>query len=158
MSLASVYHKPAETFIGAGRVGTELLKKADAEDNRRMTQKALQTVAAGQRIENLLDFDSAEISSTGAGAGASDGPAGLGGLAAMEIPPAAKNLISGTSSNPLDDLVSIFGSARPAPPAPSPGVAQGAGLADLGSAFASPVQKQPIAAPAAQQDDLLGLC
>ena len=56
-SLASVYHKPAETFIGAGRVGTELLKKADAEDNRRMTQKALQTVAAGQRIENLLDFD-----------------------------------------------------------------------------------------------------
>ena len=65
-----------------------------------MTRKALQTVAAGQQAENLLDFD--------------DTPAEEGrasGLAATTFTstPAAANLLAGTSANPLDDLVSIFG-------------------------------------------------
>lgn len=83
----------------------------------------------------------------------------------MEITPAAKNLIAGTSSNPLDDLVSIFGNT-PAAAAPSPAQAaspavmspqsslQG-GLGDLGG-FGSPVQKQPQQSQS-QQEDLLGL-
>ncbi|TFY79476.1 hypothetical protein EWM64_g4535 [Hericium alpestre] len=58
-SLASVYHKPAETFIGMGRVGADSMQRkgSDSADDRLATQKALQTVAAGQQAENLLDFD-----------------------------------------------------------------------------------------------------
>ncbi|KIY48616.1 Adaptor protein complex beta subunit [Fistulina hepatica ATCC 64428] len=102
-TLASVYHKPEETFIGKGRVAADSVQRkgADVSDDRFSTQKALQTVAAGQQSENLLDFD--------------DEPAGGGqpsGLAATQVlaqTPAAANLLAGTSSNPLDDLVSIFG-------------------------------------------------
>lgn len=76
---------------------TELFCRQEDEG---MTRKALQTVAAGQQAENLLDFD--------------DTPAEEGrasGLAATTFTstPAAANLLAGTSANPLDDLVSIFG-------------------------------------------------
>lgn len=76
-SLASVYHKPSETFIGKGRIGADAVRKAGeyvfagfldilviyhfshsslAEDQF-STQKALQTVVAGQQAENLLYVD-----------------------------------------------------------------------------------------------------
>ena len=64
------------------------------------TQKALQTVAAGQQAENLLDFDD-EPATEGQ-------PSGLAATRVLSTTPAAANLLSGTSSNPLDDLVSIF--------------------------------------------------
>ncbi|KAL1692642.1 adaptin N terminal region-domain-containing protein [Schizophyllum commune] len=106
-SLASVYHKPAETFIGRGRIGAESLHRKGTESiSDRETvfsaQKALQTVAAGQQAENLLDFDDAPMA---------DGqPSGLAATDALSQTPAAANLLAGTSANPLDDLVSIFGS------------------------------------------------
>jgi hypothetical protein len=76
-SLASVYHKPEETFVGRGRVGAEAVqRKAESViynfsgsmsefliaqflscrlgDDRFSTQRAIQTVAAGQQAENLL--------------------------------------------------------------------------------------------------------
>jgi hypothetical protein len=59
---------------------------------------ALQTVAAGQVAENLLDFDDKP---------AQEGPTGLAATQVLQQP-AAKNNMSGTSTNPLDDLVSIF--------------------------------------------------
>jgi AP-1 complex subunit beta-1 len=121
-SLASVYHKPEETFVGKGRVGAESVQRGAS--GLTDAQKALQTVAVGQQAENLLDFDD-DI--PGDSQSSSGGLAG--GLAAMEITPAAKNIIAGTSSNPLDDLVSIFGNSTP--------VMQG-----TGSNVASPVQQQ----------------
>jgi hypothetical protein len=158
-------------------------------DDRFSTQRAIQTVAAGQQAENLLcvslllyisniihthcsDFD--------------DAPAGDGqpsGLAATEVlsQPAAANLLAGTSNNPLDDLVSIFGSGGgsgglslgpPAGFAFGNGVGLGFGSGALSPApptatsLASPMvgrvsdfgavpqQKQQ---PQQAQDDLLGL-
>jgi len=73
-SLASVYHKPAETFIGKGRIGADAVRKGGeyvalcciecenlidvfplhSLDDQFSTQKALQTVVAGQQAENLL--------------------------------------------------------------------------------------------------------
>ena len=56
-SLASVYHKPAETFIGKGRLGADAMQKRaveEADESQSSTQKALQTVVAGQQSENLL--------------------------------------------------------------------------------------------------------
>ncbi|KAG2746034.1 Adaptor protein complex beta subunit [Suillus brevipes Sb2] len=98
-SLASVYHKPAQTFVGHGRVGADSVQRKGLEISD--AQKALQTVVAGQQAENLLDFgdDSTQ-----------DGqPSGLAATQILPSTPAAANFLSGTSANPLDDLVSIFG-------------------------------------------------
>ncbi|KAG9217721.1 hypothetical protein CCMSSC00406_0003590 [Pleurotus cornucopiae] len=168
-SLASVYHKPEETFIGGGRVGADSVQRKENElsDDKFSTQKALQTVAAGQQAENLLDFD--------------DAPAYEGqssGLAATEVltsTPAAANLLAGTSTNPLDDLVSIFGGSGGGM-APMPPVNAFAGLS-LGATNslmtptnqvmspvvrgvpspAIPAQPQTPAQPQKPEEDLLGL-
>jgi hypothetical protein len=128
-------------------------------DDRFSTQKALQTVVAGQQAENLLDFD--------------DGPSNNGrpsGLAATEVlstTPAAAGLLSGTSANPLDDLVSIFGGAGGL----EAGKPHSLGVSYGGSGFGpalSPLPPQTpsslgpsFAVPPAQsqkpQEDLLGL-
>ncbi|KAH6912000.1 clathrin binding protein [Coprinopsis sp. MPI-PUGE-AT-0042] len=165
-SLASVYHKPSETFIGKGRIGaTEMQRKADGLEDNLSTQRALQTVAAGQQAENLLDFGDDPATETG----------GLSGLAATQVlaQPAAANLLAGTSSNPLDDLVSIFGNTSmggpPATPAPgglfggvpmTPATASnpngmfgGSALPPATPATATPPSNQP----SQPQDDLLGL-
>jgi len=102
-SLASAYHKPAMTFIGHGRVAADSVRKGEelAEDDQFSSQKALQTVVAGRQAENLLDFDD---NTTLEGQ-----PSGLAATQVFAQTPAAANLLAGTSSNPLDDLVSIFG-------------------------------------------------
>lgn len=132
-SLASVYHKPAGTFIGLGRIGADSVPKKEeyvsieiktphphphstlrslfsAPDDQFSAQKALQTVAAGQQAENLLDFDDVP----------SDQPSGLAATQISTTIPAAANLIAGTSSNPLDDLVSIFGNMGTTQPTTAP--------------------------------------
>ena len=105
---------------------------------------ALQTVAAGQAAENLLDFDDEP---------AQEGPTGLAATQVLQQP-AAKNFLSGTSTNPLDDLVSIFGNTSLSPTAP-PSAAPTTDLFDgLGGV------SSPTAAPSTtsnQQEDLLGL-
>ncbi|EIN05740.1 Adaptor protein complex beta subunit [Punctularia strigosozonata HHB-11173 SS5] len=175
-TLASVYHKPAETFIGRGRIGADALQRRGLDtDDQAFAKKALQTVAAGQVAENLLDFEDVPTSDSQPS-----------GLAATTIIPAASttaaaNLLSGTSSNPLDDLVSIFGNVG-AGAGPTPQASQGGGLGGLdfggiGSGVSSPVAGAPLAGqsfpgfggvgspvqaqhpqqPQAAQDDLLGL-
>ncbi|KAJ7039932.1 adaptin N terminal region-domain-containing protein [Mycena alexandri] len=162
-SLASVYHKPEETFIGRGRVGADSVRKGDEEFS---AQKALQTVVQGQQAENLLDFGD-DLETSGA-------PSGLAALSSLSSilsssspssnQPAAGNAsASGLSENPLDDLVSIFGGANIG--------MGGAGPAFGGSAFGggfgappvvpkAPVSSSALAPPPAQaggQEDLLGL-
>ncbi|ETW79796.1 hypothetical protein HETIRDRAFT_435122 [Heterobasidion irregulare TC 32-1] len=176
-NLASVYHKPAETFIGQGRVGADSMQRkgTDPADERLATQKALQTVALGQQAENLLDFDDEPA--------AHGPPTGLAATQVFQQTPAAASLLAGTSSNPLDDLVSIFGSAgiggAPPPPPPQASQAQGQangahmnafgglgmmGLAELGSPppispTAAPSQNSVVSPVSTQnpQEDLLGL-
>ncbi|KAF7373314.1 AP complex subunit beta [Mycena sanguinolenta] len=161
-NLSSVYHKPAETFVGLGRVGVDsvLQKGAAFDEDQFSARKALQTVAAGQQAENLLDFGDDPVT---------DGqPSGLAATDVLARTPAAANLMSGMSSNPLDDLVSIFGSASMAAPttAPAPAVdplgmnAFGGGAAFGGAASLSPTAVSPPLTKAPQQqpqEDLLGL-
>ncbi|KAH8976732.1 Adaptor protein complex beta subunit [Lactarius akahatsu] len=151
-SLASVYQKPAATFIGQGRVGAEAMQRrgADLADS---AKTALQTVAAGQASENLLDFDDEP---------AAEQPTGLAATQVLQQP-AAKNLLSGTSTNPLDDLVSIFGSSSLSPSVPLAAPAGGAAALDPFHGFGgvvSPISPAAPAQPASasnQQEDLLGL-
>ncbi|KAF8752880.1 Beta-adaptin-like protein [Rhizoctonia solani] len=95
-SLASVYHKPAETFIGTGRMGASGSKGlgADLEED---VERALQTVAAGRKAENLLDFDEP----VSGGTGQTNSLANLN----LTTSPAAILIIK-----PLADLADIFGS------------------------------------------------
>ncbi|KAH8832832.1 adaptin N terminal region-domain-containing protein [Flagelloscypha sp. PMI_526] len=146
-TLSSVYHKPAETFVGKGRVGADSMQRKAAEGDF-SAKKALQTVAAGQQAENLLDFDDAP---------AQDGPSGLAATEVLQQTPAAANLLAGTSSNPLDDL------------APQTNMFGGMGGFDFGgtpSGVVSPMQPtspSTFSSPPVQQqqnsgaDDLLGL-
>ena len=62
----------------------------------------LQTVAAGQVAENLLDFDDEPVHSV------QEGPTGLAATQVLQEP-AAKSILSGTSTNFLNDLVWMFG-------------------------------------------------
>jgi AP-1 complex subunit beta-1 len=185
-SLASVYHKPADTFIGKTRMGVDAIKKNMFEyascpsppwilvswtptdhasrDEETARQAAVQKVVAGQQSENLLDFDDAP---------AIEGQPSLGGIgAAIASNPAAAKVL--TSSNPLDDLVSIFGSTS-TPPVTSPAVGGVPGafggfdaFGGLGSITPAGVQTAAPGVtfvPAAQatasktnaEDDLLGL-
>lgn len=169
-SLASVYHKPAETFVGRGRIGADTLPKTtgDVGDDKQATQKALQTVVAGQQAENLLNFDDPMADD--------QQPLGIAATAALAATPAAANLLAGTSSNPLDDLVSIFGnvSMGSAPAAvPQQNGLGGFGGLSFGATPMAPSALSPIppvtpsvlqaasppppAQPQQAQDDLLGL-
>ncbi|KAG6897931.1 hypothetical protein C0993_007223 [Termitomyces sp. T159_Od127] len=163
-SLASIYHKPEETFVGRGRIGADAVRKGTEVDDRFSTQKALQTVAAGQQAENLLDFDDAP---------AVEGePSGLAATQVFAQTPAAANLLAGTSSNPLDDLVSIFGGGAGGMSASTSAQSFpfGGGNTGFGADFsivpatpsvlvpqtpASPLQQSH--SPSSQQEDLLGL-
>ena len=94
-------------------------------------------------------------------------PSGLAATTVFAQTPAAANLLAGTSSNPLDDLVSIFGGANlnstPAAPAPANGLGGfGFGASPLAPAAPSitptALSPQPPQQPAqGGQDDLLGL-
>ncbi|EGN94693.1 hypothetical protein SERLA73DRAFT_171137 [Serpula lacrymans var. lacrymans S7.3] len=157
-NLASVYHKPPETFIGQGRVSADSVQRkgSDTSDDRFSAQKALQTVVAGQQAENLLDFDD-NMTVEGQ-------PSGLAATQVLPSTPAAANLLSGTSTNPLDDLVSIFGGASV-----SNGMSGNAfgtnGLGGLSSpttlapssGFNNLVASSPAPPQQQQQEDLLGL-
>ncbi|KAF7317952.1 AP complex subunit beta [Mycena kentingensis (nom. inval.)] len=151
-NLTSVYHKPAETFVGLGRMGVEGVQQKEAvvdDDERFSGKKALQTVAAGQYVENLLDFgDDTTV----------DGQPT--GLAATEVlaQPAAANLISGMSVNPLDDLVSIFGAPSMTAPTTAPTNPMDAFGAGFVSSPNTTTQASPFTSPPAQtqpQEDLL---
>lgn len=200
-SLASVYHKPAETFVGRGRIGADALARkagecvtfsspcffiiilhpshsifvpfhsSNLDDTRQATQRALQTVVIGQQAENLLNFDDDDTDGA-----AQQQPVGIAATAALASTPAAANLLAGTSSNPLDDLVSIFGNAGissvSSPPVNSAtsggdlfgGLAFGQtttaapstpGVLQAASPPPAPAQHQQK--PQAAQEDLLGL-
>lgn len=107
-------------------------------------------------------------------------PSGLAATQVLSRTPAAASLLAGTSSNPLDDLVSIFGGgggalsagapsgfafggasgfgsmmspATPSMTSPMVGTGLGPGLAASRSAGPPPTPQQPQS----QQEDLLGL-
>lgn len=128
-------------------------------------EKALKTVAQGQAAENLLDFDDPISSSTSGPSSSSN--SGLASLimsgGASSNPTTAKIL---TSSNPLDDLVSIFGNASMGGPTPISAAASllspmgtGAGVGAFGGlgGLGSPATTSAPAQKPQAQDDLLDL-
>jgi AP-1 complex subunit beta-1 len=110
----------------------------------------LKTVVQGQQAENLLDFDEPTDPSAG-GTGLASIIMGGG---ASSNPATAKIL---TSSNPLDDLVSIFGNANINASAPTS--VPGSGSIGMMEGLGGISHNAPVAQaqPTIPQNDLLDL-
>ncbi|WFD36215.1 beta-adaptin [Malassezia cuniculi] len=149
--LSSVYHKPASTFIGRGRIGVDHLQALANVSDEATRRQAIATVAQGEKAENLLDF------------GDDDAPASQAAHGA-----AVQNLGS------LGDLLGddLFAPAPAPAPAPAASQAPQSSLGDLMGMYVTPrltrfdapaTTSAPAPAPAAatssssRQDDLLGL-
>lgn len=171
-TLASVYHKPPESFVGKGRFGADEIQRAAIQEQRQNAAEnpiAASVAAAAQNgqsaqnnIENLLDIDfdgaapaSQEQNSASATPDRVASPAGgapSGGMADMmglfDAPAPQSNLGGAASSGGVNDIMNGFGgldlsgSSQPPPASVQLG---------HGSASGSTEQK------GTNNDDLLGL-
>ncbi|PNY23425.1 AP complex subunit beta [Tolypocladium capitatum] len=178
-TLASVYHKPPESFVGKGRFGADEIQRAAIQEQRQNAEDnpiAASVAAAGNgtsggapqnNMENLLDIDF-------------DGaaPASQEQHSAAATPDRVASPSGGAPSGGMADMMSMF-DAPPAPSGGSNGAAgpiAGSGMDDLmsgfeGLDFGSSQSKQPLPAamqlqnaqaggsqePKKDSDDLLGL-
>lgn len=137
-TLASVYHKPPESFVGKGRFGADEIQRAAIREQRQNAadEPIAASVAAaaaaangtGGNIENLLDidFDGA------APASAEQNPAGLSGTPDRVASPSAAG---GAPSGGMADMMGLFDVPAAAPPAS--GAQQGiGGVNDIMNGFA----------------------
>ncbi|CEQ41713.1 SPOSA6832_03471 [Sporobolomyces salmonicolor] len=130
-ALSAVYHKPVQAFVAGGKLGADQISASTAQKSEATREAALATLVAGQKAENvrpgalplfacarerraddacqcggreqLLDFDD-------------DEPTADEATADLFAPPSNAN----TSSNPLDDLLGLFGAPPPAASSPNP--------------------------------------
>ena len=153
-TLASVYHKPPESFVGKGRFGADAIQRAaiqeqrqNAADNPIAASVAAAAAAAngtsgsgqsGNNIENLLDidFDGA------APASAEQNPSGNGTPVRMSSPTAVGGLPGAPASGGMADMMGLFdapasgaasGAASSSSPAPG---SSSAGANDIMNGFA----------------------
>lgn len=175
-TLASVYHKPPESFVGKGRFGADEIQRAAIQEQREnaaenpIAATAAAAAANGapatqNNIENLLDidFDGAAPASADMGTGTPDrmaSPAAAGGVGG---PPA------GSSS--MADMMGLFdapaSTSSPAPPQTSSNMNDlmngFAGMDMSGTSQPPPAAQQLGHAPSSKKettsagDDLLGL-
>lgn len=174
-TLASVYHKPPETFVGHGR--SEAIQIAAIQEQRQNAAEnpiaasvsaAANGTAAGSNTENLLDIDfdgAAPASAEAPPVGNSSGLEGLAGTPQRVASPAVPQARSGG----LNDMMGLFDA--PAAPAAQPVAAQGtmddlmgmngfAGLDLGGSSQPPPPQTQMGQQGGGKKpasDDLLGM-
>ncbi|QDS71558.1 AP-1 complex subunit beta-1 [Venturia effusa] len=160
-TLASVYHKPPETFLGQGRFGADAMQQAAIEEQKELAREnplaaAAAAVASGatpqSNVENLLDIDfdgAAPASMQKQPPGGSNGLEGLAGTPQRVASPAVAQ-----PTNNMDDLMGIFGSGpEPAnPSAAADDLMNGFGGLNMGGAPAAPAQPQKQT-----NDDILGL-
>lgn len=119
-TLASVYHKPPESFIGQGRYGADAVQKAAIEEqmqNARENPLAAAAAAAAvtgapppqANAENLLDIDFDGAAPASAQKSPVSGMSGLEGLAGTPQRIASPAVADGTSipANTMNDLMGL---------------------------------------------------
>jgi hypothetical protein len=181
-TLASVYHKPPESFVGKGRFGAEAIQRAaiqeqrqNAADNPIAASVAAAAAAANgtgtgapqSNIENLLDIDFDGAAPASADAATPDrmaSPVSVGGMAG---PPPGGVATAGAAGGGMADIMGLFDA--PVGGAPGPVQAGGGAMGDLMSGFAGMDLSGTSAPPPPGQqlghqqkgtsggDDLLGL-
>lgn len=164
-TLASVYHKPPETFVGQGRFGADRIQEAAIEEVRMEAREnpIAAAVAAATNggvpqtnAENLLDIDFDGAVPASSEAPPKSGLSGLEGLAGTPQRVASPAVGGQQQQSSMDDMMGLFDA--PAPPKAN-------GSNDLHSFAGLSMDDQP---PASQQhlhkgkgkqtnEDLLGM-
>ena len=117
-TLASVYHKPPEAFLGQGRFGAEAMQRAAIEEQQEEAREnpiaaAAAAVAAGGQapanIENLLDIDFDGSAPASMQKQPTPGTSGLEGLAGTPQRVASPVGNAGQPQSNMDDLLGLFG-------------------------------------------------
>ena len=129
-----------------------MITSSSLDDEGSSREKALKTLVAGQQAENLLDFDEPDAAAPVSNS--------FGGLSLSTPSLATRTPTVVSTSNPLDDLVSIFGSAGMSTPVSPVGTGAGAGAFGGLGGLGSPTLGQSRPPPQQQQqpqEDLLGL-
>ncbi|PGH31187.1 hypothetical protein GX50_06019 [[Emmonsia] crescens] len=152
-TLASVYHKPPEQFVGQGKYGADAVQKAAIEEqlqNARENPLAAAAAAAAvsgtaapaqmqNNIESLLDID---FDGTAPASAQKEPPSGMSGLEGLAgTPVRVQSPASGVpppTSNNLEDLMGVFGSGPDASVSSTGGMGpqNGGSNADLMNGFA----------------------
>jgi AP-1 complex subunit beta-1 len=159
-TLASVYHKPPEAFLGQGRFGAEAMQRAAIEEQKEeardnpIAAAAVAAAASGQaptNMENLLDIDfdgSAPASMQKQPVGDASGLEGLAGTPQRVASPAV-NAPAQSQSN-MDDLLGLFGDGGGGGGAPAAAPAQMSND-DIMNGFASMSMETTQPPPPTQQ-------
>jgi AP-1 complex subunit beta-1 len=151
-TLASVYHKPPEQFVGQGRFGADAVQKAAIEEQmRNARENPLAAAAAAAAVqgkmpddsqtnaENLLDIDFDGAAPASAQEKPMNGLSGLEGLAGT--PQRVASPTSATSpqqpKNNLDDLMGVFGNGGSTAAASSSSAFGGMSDSDILNGFGS---------------------
>ncbi|RSL97842.1 hypothetical protein CDV31_012836 [Fusarium ambrosium] len=177
-TLASVYHKPPESFVGKGRFGADEIQRAAIQEQRQNAADnpiAASVAAAAangsgsgasqNNIENLLDIDF-------------DGaaPTSQEQNSASTTPDRVASPASGGPSGAMADMMSMFDAPAPASSSAAPAAGPSGGMNDLmngfeGLNFGGASASEPLPAamqlqqaqggapqqPKKDSDDLLGL-
>ncbi|KAF2106284.1 adaptin N terminal region-domain-containing protein [Lophiotrema nucula] len=117
-TLASVYHKPPESFLGQGRFGAEAMQKAAIEEQQEEAREnpiaaaAVAAAAAGKsaptnNMENLLDIDFDGSAPASLQKQPASGESGLEGLAGT--PQRVASPSTNAPQSNMNDLLDIFG-------------------------------------------------
>lgn len=163
-TLASVFLKPAATFMGTGKFGSDAVQKRAIEEQRQLAKEDA-VGGTDHNIENLLDLDFADSTSSANGTPPPESKSSLGDLGdifASSAASPAPTAPQGGSSN--QDILSMFGSSSGSTPA---AVNSPVPSSDLTNAFeglsfgttAAPATKAPPAPVEnkSANDDLIGL-
>ncbi|KAM3521227.1 hypothetical protein NHJ13051_006371 [Beauveria bassiana] len=135
-TLASVYHRPPESFVGKGRFGADEIQRAAIQEQRQNAAEnpiaasvaaANGTAGSQSNIENLLDIDF-------------DGaaPASREHGSASQTPDRVASPAAGVASGGMADMMSMFDAPPPAQSSSAvspPAASIGSGMNDLMSGF-----------------------
>ncbi|KAM3500543.1 hypothetical protein MY10362_006309 [Beauveria mimosiformis] len=135
-TLASVYHRPPESFVGKGRFGADEIQRAAIQEQRQNAAEnpiaasvaaANGTAGSQSNIENLLDIDF-------------DGaaPASREHSSASQTPDRVASPAAGAASGGMADMMSMFDAPPPAQSSSAvspPAAGIGSGMNDLMSGF-----------------------
>ena len=177
-TLASVYHKPPESFIGQGRYGADAVQKAAIEEQmQNARENPLAAAAAAAAVsgapppqvnaENLLDIDFDGAAPASVQKSPLSGMSGLEGLAGTPQRVASPAVADGPSSGGnLDDLMGLSNGSAGGFGQPANGNGMGmsneevlGGFANLDMSAASqpPPAGQQLHGGKKTNEDLLGL-
>ncbi|GBC07538.1 hypothetical protein RclHR1_07520002 [Rhizophagus clarus] len=92
-TLASVYHKPPETFLGRGRFGADAVQRRAIEEQEEASRESPIQAQVKTNIENLLDLDFNDNSTP-----------------TSNTPPSSSKSTDATAN--VDDLLDLFGGSN----------------------------------------------